>query len=277
MLDAGNRHWLRVERSPFRIALVDQAGVETVATVAGREGLPVRVPGMDGPQPVEPLGTLGGFPAMGFAVGVTASVTFPASVFTGNRLFGAETGVLVSLVAVIDVIGDPAAGYVRLVVRTDAPSLGPATLDVLSLPGGGVRLDLRPPEGIAPTSTVVSLTSPPDEGLYGLGARKDRFDQRGLLRNVWVEQQNATSAEGETLTSRDPTGTTGDEYTFPNGAQAAYCVAAALHGSRGWAAWLRQSELSRLDLAASRPDAIRWGVAGGRVGDCRPVVHRRRG
>ena len=32
---------------------------------------------------------------------------------------------------------------------------------------------------------MCTLASPADEGLYGLGARKDRFDQRGLLRNVW--------------------------------------------------------------------------------------------
>lgn len=258
-IPAGDGQRLRIEPSPLRLALVDGDGRETLATVAAREGPPVRVPGVDGPQPVEPLGALGGFPALGFVVGADPSLTFPASPFTGNRLFGAEIGVLVSLVEVEAV--QRAADSVRLQIRTDAPALGNAALDVTPLPGGGVRLDLRPPPGLEPVSTVVTFTSPADEGLYGLGARKDRFDQRGSLRNVWVEQQNATSEQGEQLTGSDPTGTTGRDHTFPNGAQAAYYVTAALHGSRGWAAWMRRSALSRLDLAASRPDALRWGVA----------------
>jgi len=37
-------------------------------------------------------------------------------------------------------------------------------------------------------------------------------------------------------------------------------VQSALLGSRGWAAWLGQSELGRYDLAASRPGAVRLGV-----------------
>lgn len=106
---------------------------------------------------------------------------------------------------------------------------------------------------------MFSLTSPPDEGLYGLGARKDRFDQRGLLRNVWVEQQNLSDDRFDELTAADPTGLTGPDYTLPNGAQAAY-VQAALHGSRGWTAWTTGSALSRIDLASSRPDRIRWAV-----------------
>ncbi len=262
-LDAGNGQTLRIERAPFRVALVDRDGRETVATVGGREGAPVRVPGIDGPQPLEPLGAAGGFPAMAFVVGANPGVTFPVSFFTGNRLFGAEAGGLVSLVEVQGV--SRTATGLELSVRTDAPSLGPATLTVERLPAGGVSLDLRPPDGLAPAATTFTLASPPGEGLYGLGARKDRFDQRGLLRNVWVEQQNATSAQGEDFTSVDPTGATGRDYTFPNGAQAAYYVQAALHGSRGWAAWVGQSTLSRLDLAASRDDAIRWGVAGPRL------------
>lgn len=259
VVEAGDGQRLRIERSPFRLSLVDRDGRETLATVAARQGPPVRVPGLDGPQPVEPLGELGGFPGLGFVLGADPSVTFPVSAFTGNRLFGAEIGVLVSLVEVETVQWTGAA--VRVRVRTDAPSLGAAALDVAPLPGGGVRLDARPPRRLDPVSTVVALASPDDEGLYGLGARKDTFDQRGLLRNVWVEQQNATSEDGELLTGSDPTGTTGRDYTFPNGAQAAYYVTAALHGSRGWAVWMRNSSLSRLDLAASRPEAIRWGVA----------------
>ena len=258
-LHAGGGTKLVVEREPFRVAVRDRAGRETVATVAGVEGPPVRVPGIDGPLPVEPLGAAGGYPAMAFVVGVSEGTTFPAGFFQGNRLFGAETGVLVSLV---EVVGAERSGRVlRLDVRTDAPSLGPARLTVRRLAAGGARMRLRPPAGLAPVATAFSLRSPPGEALYGLGARKDVFDQRGLLRNVWTEQQNATSADGQVLTGTDPTRTTGPEYTFPNGAQAAYYVQAALHGSRGWAAWVDQSELSRLDLAASRDDAVRWGVA----------------
>ena len=128
-----------------------------------------------------------------------------------------------------------------------------------------MRLDLSPPDGLPAVSSAFTLESPAGEGLYGLGARKDAFDQRGRLRNVWVEQQNAGSGPFEPVTGADPTGTTGADYTFPNGAQAAYYVQAALHGSRGWAAWVGQSELSRIDLARSRPDAVRWGVASPRL------------
>ncbi len=258
-ISAGAGETLIVDRDPFRLSLVDRGGKSTVATVPGLEGPPVRVPGLDGPLPVEPLGPLGGFPAMAFVVGVAPSATFPASFFQGNRLFGGEVGVLVSLVEVVG--SERTRRGLRLDVRTDAPSLGPAELEIRRLHGGGIRAHLEPPEGLDPIGTQFTLDSPGDEGLYGLGARKDTFDQRGLLRNVWTEQQNATSADGQVITGTDPTRTTGPEYTFPNGAQAAYYVQAALHGSRGWTAWVDQSELSRLDLAASRSDAVRWGVA----------------
>ena len=101
-LPAGSGETLIVEREPFQLSLVDRRGETTVATVPGLEGPPVRVPGIDGPLPIEPLGPLGGFPAMGFVVGVAPSGTFPASFFQGNRLFGGEVGVLVSLVEVIE-------------------------------------------------------------------------------------------------------------------------------------------------------------------------------
>ncbi|MDQ3729298.1 MAG: hypothetical protein M3355_06875, partial [Actinomycetota bacterium] len=230
-ISAGAGETLVVDREPFRLSLVDRGGESTVATVPGLEGPPVRVPGLDGPLPVEPLGPLGGFPAMAFVVGVAPSATFPASFFQGNRLFGGEVGVLVSLVEVVG--SKHTRRGLRLDVRTDAPSLGPAELEIRRLRGGGVRAHLEPPEGLSPIGTQFTLDSPGDEGLYGLGARKDTFDQRGLLRNVWTEQQNATSADGQVITGTDPTRTTGPEYTFPNGAQAAYYVQAALHGSRG--------------------------------------------
>ena len=262
-LRAGNGETLRIERSPFRLALVDRGGDETVATVPGREGLPVRVPGIDGPQPFEPLGPAGGFPALGFVVGTNPDATFPVSFYTGNRLFGAEAGALISVIEVIDVRRTARGAVLRL--RTDAPSLSPARLRVVRLPGGGVELALRAPPEIDPAATMFTLASPHREALYGLGARKDQFDQRGLLRNVWVEQQNASDDRVDDTIGIPPGGPIGQDYTFPNGAQAAYYVQAALHGSRGWAAWLDQTTLSRLDLAHSRDDAIRWGVKGPRL------------
>ncbi len=258
-VDAGGGTTLRVESEPFRLVITDAAGRETVATVPGREGPPVRVPGIDGPQPLEPAGPLGGYPALGFVVGAQAGSTIPVGFFSGNRLFGAEAGGLVSVTGVRSV--RPTAQGAELELDTDGPTATPATLTVARLAGGGVRLDLKPPAGLPAISTAFTLASPAGEGLYGLGARKDAFDQRGRLRNVWVEQQNAGSGPFEPVTGADPTGTTGAEYTFPNGAQAAYYVQAALHGSRGWAAWVGQSELSRIDLASSRGDAVRWGVA----------------
>lgn len=237
---------LVVERSPFRLSLEGSVG-----TVAGRAGPPVRIPGVDGPQPVEPLGAAGAFPALGFVYGADPAVSYPLPLFTGNRLFGAEVGVVAALVEVQRVEGT------RLRVRTDAPGLGPATVDLTPLPGGGVRVVVTPPAGPEPVSSVVTLASPPGEGLYGLGARKDAFDQRGRLRNVWTEQQNASDERVEPLTCVS----LGCDYTFPNGEQAAYFVQPSVTGSRGWTAWTPQTELSRLDLAVARDDAVRWGVA----------------
>ena len=263
-IDAGGGSKLRVERSPFRIVLLDRAGREVVATVAGREGPPVRVPGLDGPQPIEPLGGEGGYPALGFVVGPSTGVTFPVGFFSGNRLFGAEAGALVSVTGVDGVTPLPGGGA-RLELRTDAPSAAPASMTVTRVPSGGVRLQVEPPPNVESRSTQFTLASPRGEGLFGLGARKDSFDQRGLLRNVWVEQQNSGSGPFAPVSGSDPSGTTGPTYTFPNGAQAAYYVQAQLVGARGWSAWVGNTELSRLDLAASRADAVRWGVAAPRL------------
>jgi len=264
-LDAGHNETLVIDRSPFRFALRKRGGSDRVASVSGLEGPPVSIPGIDGPLPANPLGTAGGYPAIGFVYGTAPGLTFPVSFFQGNRLFGAEAGALASLVEVEAVIARTSSRLV-LAVRTDAPSLGPARVTVQRLARGGVRMEVEPPTGaVEPVGTTFTLASPGGEGLYGLGGRKDTFDQRGLLRNVWTEQQNATTADGQVITGSDPTRTTGPDYTFPNGAQAAYYVEAALHGSRGWAAWVTQSELSRLDLAATRTDAVRWGVASPRL------------
>jgi len=262
VLDAGSST-LRIERSPFRMVIEGPDGQEQLATVAGREGPPVRVPGIDGPLPIEPVGAAGGYPALGFVVGSRPGLTFPVGFFSGNRLFGAEAGALVSVTSVAE--ARAVQGGLDLDLATDAPAAGNATLTVRTLSGGGVSLDLQPPPELPAVSTAFTLTSPAGEGLYGLGARKDSFDQRGRLRNVWVEQQNASDERLEGVPGADPTGTTGPEFTFPNGAQAAYYVQSALFGSRGWAAWVGNSELSRVDLAASRGDAVRWGVASPRL------------
>jgi len=244
-----------VGRAPFRLSVVDGAGRERVGTVPGLEGAPVRVPGIDGPMPLEPLGPVGGFPAIGFVVGADAGVSWPLPLYTGNRLLGGEAGALVNLVEVVD--STPTTTGLALRVRTDAPSLGPARVVLRRLPGGGVRVRVSPPEGLTPTGTMFSLRSPRGEGLYGLGGRKDAFDQRGLLRNLWVEEQNAGDERVEPATCA----TVGCDYTFPNGAQAAYLVQPSLHGSRGWTAWTSETALGRLDLAGSDDTTVRWGTA----------------
>ena len=233
---------VRVERAPFRIAVGD-----SLTTLDA--GPPVRAPGVDGPQPEEPLGALGGFPAIGWVTGARMGATIPVFLWAGNRLFGAEAGALVTVTGAELVERTTTGARLRFATSAGAPAEGELT----RLPGGGVRLRVVPPESVAAVSSLFTLASPEDEGLYGLGARKDRFDQRGLLRNVWVEQQNAGDERAEPVT--------GPDYTFPNGAQAAYFVQPALVGSRGWAAWTGGTALGRLDLAASRPDAIRWGTA----------------
>ena len=259
-LRGGSR--LVIEDDPFRIVIVAADGTETIATVPGLQGAPVRVPGIDGPQPAEPLGPLGGFPAIGFVVGARAGLTFPVAVpfFTGNRLFGAEAGALVSVVGVAGAERKPRGGL-ELALETNAPALSPARMTITPLQTGGVRLDIQPPPELDAIASMFTLASPADEGLYGLGGRKDAFNQRGLLRNVWVEQQNTGPGPLRPVPDNDPTDTTGPTYTFPNGAQSVHFPQAVLFGGNGWAAWVRESELQRVDLAKSREDAIRWGIA----------------
>lgn len=258
VVPAGGGTQLRVRLDPFAFGLED-GGATTVASVSGRSGPGVLGPAIDGPEPVDPLGSLGAYPAAGFVVGPQAGVEFPSSFWTGNRLFGASGGAVVSVVAVAGVRRSGQGWALSLL--TDLPAAGPARLDIDALPGGGVRLDLHPPEALAAAASVFTLVSPPDEGLYGLGARKDAFNQRGLMRNVWAEQENVDA--GPFAPVSDPV--FGSTYTFPNGAQGAYYVQALLFGGRGWAAWVGQAALSRLDLAASRSDVVRWGVASPRL------------
>src|SRR5207248_2872884 len=128
--------------------------------------------------PVEPLGSAGAFPAFGFLVGASAGTTVPQPPFTGNRLFGAEGGAVISVTGVHAVASAP--GGLRLTLDTDAGPVGLATLDVTRVPQGGMRLTLRPPAGLDVASTITTLASPANEGLYGGGTRRDAFDQRGL-------------------------------------------------------------------------------------------------
>jgi alpha-glucosidase len=261
---AGTR--LVIEQAPFRLALVDRGNREEVGTVpATATDPPLRMPGIDGPQPVEPLGAAGGFPALGWVVGTAPQAANPAPPFTGNRLLGAEAGAIVSVVAVDSAARSPEGGL-RLALRTDVPALGDATLQVTPLRAGGVALALEKPTGLTNVvSALFTLRSPRDEALYGTGDRRDAFDQRGLLRNMWVEEQYFGDESTEPLTGADPTGLTGPAYTAPNGAQMAFYVAPELSGSRGWTAWVESAAMQRLDLAHSRGDAIRWGVAGDRL------------
>lgn len=246
---------LSVRADPFQLSVLDSGGAVAVSTLPGVEGPPVRVPGLDGPAPIEPLGAAGAFPSIGFVYGAAASAIWPLPLFTGNRVLGAEAGSVVSLVEVVGVV--VAGARTTLMVRTDAPSLSPATVIIDPLAGGGVAITVVAPPEAVPLSTMFTIASPSDEGLYGLGARKDLFDQRGRYRNVWTEEQNASDERVEPATCAS----LGCDYTFPNGAQAAYLVQPSLHGSRGWTAWTGGTALSRLDLAASRADVVRWGVA----------------
>src|SRR5437588_1828117 len=262
-LDLAGGERLMVQSTPFRLWLETRDGREEVGTVPAALGSPLRPPGVTGPQPVEPLGPAGAFPAFGFVVGGGADATFPQPPFTGNQLFGVQGGGVVAIASVQSARSDSSGLHLQL--ATDAPGLGPAALDASALSAGGVRLVLRPPGGVQVAAMTFTLSSPADEGLYGGGTRRDAFDQRGLLRNVWVEEQYFGDQRTEPVTGADPTGFTGPAFTAPNGAQMAFFVQAELSGSRGWTAWVQQSELQQEDLARSRPDAIRWSVAADRL------------
>lgn len=255
VLPAGGGTVLVVEASPFRLRLLDAGGAEVVSTPRGTSLNPVSGPEVTGPEPLAPLGTIGAFPALGFVVGAHPGVAFPASYWAGNRLFGASGGAVVPVVGVSDVRRD-GDGY-RMTLRTDVPVGPPARMTVVPLAGGGVRIDVSPPPRLPSAAVVFCLTSPPGEGLFGLGGRKDAFDQRGLVRQLWCEEENFGAGDLKPV-SRPVLGPT---YTFPNGPQAAYFVEAALFGGRGWAAWTGQSALATVDLAAARPDMVRWGTA----------------
>lgn len=211
-------------------------------------------------MPLPPLGAAGAFVPMGWLMGVNAGSTIPASFWQGNRLFGATVGLVVSVTRV-SARHQTAQGLELDLETTASPLAHPAKLVITPEATGGWRLQLTPPDNLPlVAASIIGFSSPASEGLYGLGARKDQFNQRGLLRNVWVEQQNTGSGPLMPITNADPTGLLGPEYTFPNGAQAAYYVTSALFGSRGWSVWTDNTELAQLDLASSQADAIRWST-----------------
>lgn len=262
-LPAGPGVSLVVDVNPFRISLVEDGGRVVLAGLPGAG--PGSVPGVaavNGPQPADPAGGQGAFPGLGFLLGVDGGVEFPATYWTGNRLLGAAGGLVVAAARVSRTTR--LTDTVVLSLETTVPAAGPALLAIGQLAGGGIRLDVRPPAGLPVAACLVSFASPATEALYGLGARKDAFNQRGLLRTVWTEEENVGAGPLGPVT--DPV--LGSTYTFPNGAQAAYYVQAALFGGRGWAAWITDSPVSQLDLAAVRPDVLRWGVASPRLTLC---------
>lgn len=264
---AGNGTAMRITSAPFALALLDRSGAVTVSTVpsshaglAGGPGVPavgLAAPELDGPEPVAPLGSASSSPGIGFVTGLDGGVAVPSATYwMGNRLLGANGGLVVPLVAVAS--ARPSGGGWELQVVTGLPDAGTATVSVLPVADGGVAVTVLPPAALGAAATIVSLQSPVDEALYGLGGRKDAFDQRGLLRTLWCDQENVgagplTPATGAVL---------GSTYTFPNGPQASYYVQALLFGSRGWAAWVGQTSVGELDLAVSEPDVVRWATAG---------------
>ena len=260
---------LTIQDAPFQLC------VGPLCTVpASSSPLPQPYSYVEGPAPAPFPGTIGVFPAFGWLVGTSVNQTIPASFFQGNRLAGADNGLVYAVTEVLS--REQVDGTLLLELATNVPAAGAALMRITPLPGGGQRIRLEPPpqlRGLV-ALTLFSLESPEDEGLYGLGARKDRFNQRGQLRNVWAEQQNTglgafsnlvaqaepipglSDLDPEDIAYQDP------RATFPNGAQAAYWVEAVLFGSRGWGAWTRNMHFQRLDLAVDAAERIRWSVVG---------------
>lgn len=252
------RAQLHVQEDPLRLSLVAADHRTVWSTLPGQPGsLPTPVTAADASSPSYAATESTTYAPFGWIVGVRRQAQIPASFFQGNQLFSLDTGVFIAATRVDSRQLLP-GGDLQLRLATNAgAAAGDATLTLHRRDDGSLAMTLEPPAGLgAVVATLFSIASPPGEGLYGLGARKDAFDQRGLMRNVWTEQQNTGPGPFEGLS--DPV--FGPKYTFPNGAQAAYFVNAALFGSRGWGAWITQTALSRLDLAVGRPDAVRWLV-----------------
>lgn len=270
-----------LQDAPFRLCLNNE-----VCTAEAEAAPPSPYLYIEGARPVVNPTTLAAFPAFGWVVGESHGRVFPSFIWQGNRLSGREQGTLYQVVSVVSQQTFEDRTEVRL--RTNYPGAGPAVLTLQRLPGGVLKVALTPPAEIRDAGiavTLLTLDSPRDEGLFGLGARKDYFNQRGKLRNVWTEQQNTglgglayLDLAGVGLPFSLPTSSLLDwlginpdlddlallepRTSFPNGAQAAYWVEAFVTGSRGWSAWTPHTHLQRLDLAATRNDKLRWQVVG---------------
>lgn len=271
------------QRDPFRLCFNGSVCTATAAPSLR----PTPYDFFEGTRPSPDLTTAGVFPAFGWVVGTTTNKVIVKLLgrylWQGNRRSGHDRGTLyqVTSVASIDWQDD------RIVVKLNtnyAADPTPATLTISNTKSGAVRFHLEPPPGMREAGIAVTLftiATPSGEGLFGMGARKDFFNQRGKRRHVWTTQQNTGTGgladldlAGAGLPIGLPTSDLlelldlnpdlddllllQERTTFPNGAQAAYWVEAFVVGSRGWAAWTTQMHFQRIDLAATRNDMIRW-------------------
>lgn len=280
---------LRIQAQPFQLCVGDTLCTAQPSATAAAGPQPWSY--AEGPRPQINPQTAAAFPAFGWVVGQTENEVIPTFIWQGNRLSGRDTGLLYEVTAVAQVVEH--ADHLELLLDTNYNgNAAPARLRLRTLPSGAVQARLTPPAGMADEGialTLFSLESPADEGLFGMGARKDFFNQRGRLRNVWTEQQNTGLGAldeldltgvgafgGAPIPTTNPTtdifDATGlnpdlddallleERTSFPNGAQAAYWVEAYVVGARGWAAWTDESHFQRIDLAATAPDRIRWQI-----------------
>lgn len=272
---------LTVQEAPFRVCL----GEQVCTAAAGEHPGPLPYLYAEGPRPQLNPQTLAAFPAIGWVVGSTQSRVIPAFIWQGNRLSGVDSGTLYQVTEVAAIRRE--ADRIEIDLHTDyAADPTPARLTARATPSGAIEIHVLPPPAMREAGIAVALftlETPPGEGLFGLGARKDYFNQRGKLRNVWTEQQNTGLGSLDeldfagaglplslpTASALDALGLNPDvddpalaepRSTFPNGAQAAYWVEAFVVGSRGWAAWTTQQHFQRLDLAATRADRLRWAI-----------------
>lgn len=268
-----------VQESPFKLCFGDVCTAEASATA-----VPSPYSYSEGPRPVVNPATATAFPAFGWVVGQTMNEVIPTSIWQGNRLSGNDTGTLYQVTSVAS--SETFADRTELLLNTNYNNnAAPAKLILTNHASGALEAKLEPPAGMAEAGialTLFTIDTPADEGLFGMGARKDFFNQRGKLRNVWTEQQNTglgsfadLSFTGAGAPAGLPTGQFADtglnqdaddaalaeeRTSFPNGAQAAYWVEAFVVGARGWAAWTTDKYFQRIDLAATDAGKLRWQV-----------------
>ena len=272
---------VQVQSAPFRLCFNAEVCTAESATLA----VPTPYLYVEGPRPQVNPSTLNAFPAFGWVVGRTENRLIPTYIWQGNRLSGRDSGLLYQVTGVVKTTQFSDRSELQLSTNYAADPT-PALLILRALPSGAIEAHLLPPPGMRAEGiavTLFTLDSPAGEGLFGMGARKDFFNQRGKLRNVWTEQQNTglgslkdldfggagapvapptpelLDALGINADVDDPLFTE-PRTSFPNGAQAAYWVEAFVMGSRGWAAWTTQSHFQRIDLAATLAGKLRWQV-----------------